>query len=334
MTVCDAVVWPHRDFDSTLGHPGEGPPGVGCECCPPGPAGRVQAKRPWATDVCGFCARPAQRNKWGIRCLECCTFWCDANCRDRDALTHRCRCRRQDREAQFDPTQETEAEDAVVPPLEPDATTLDEPEPEAMAPPADERMSDLGEEAAGMQDATGRGSTQATARELLERTTEGARLLRALACPATETMMRIPGKAADRVATVLRDALRRAVDSQLAFVKKPTVEGRAEAAKAHRWLWVLPTLLLRVPPSNEQANETMKAASTRKRETIVTHRVKLMETDHAVDLLEIYVAELENPPCRQDQNPAASLDGCTAETLRAGYTESCGRWPQAGQSCP
>ena len=72
----DALVFPHRDFDSTQGYPGEGPPEVGCECCPPGPAGRVQAKRPWAMDVCGFCARPAQRNKWGYRCLECSTFWC------------------------------------------------------------------------------------------------------------------------------------------------------------------------------------------------------------------------------------------------------------------
>ena len=267
------------------------------ECCPPGPAGRVQAKRPWATDACGFCARPAQRNRWGFRCLECCTFWCDANCRDRDALTHRCRCRRQDREAQFDPTQEMEAEDAVVPPLEPDATPMDELVPEAMAPAADERMSDLDAEAAGMQDATGRRSTQATATELLERTTEGALQLRALACPATETTIRIPGKAADRVATVLRDALRRAVDSQLAYVKKPTVASRAEAAKAHRWLWVLPTLLLRVPPSGELANETMKVASARKRETIVTDRVELMETDHAVDLVETHVAELENLPC-------------------------------------
>ena len=112
------------------------------------------------------------------------------------------------------------------------------------------------EEADGIQDAAGRGSTQGTATELLERTTEGALLLRALASPATETMIRIPGKAADRVATVLRDALRRAVDSQLAYIKKPTVAGRAEAAKAHRWLWVLPTLLLRVPPSGELANET------------------------------------------------------------------------------
>ena len=38
-------------------------------------------------DACGFCARPAQRNKWRYRCLECCTFWCDANCRDRHALS-------------------------------------------------------------------------------------------------------------------------------------------------------------------------------------------------------------------------------------------------------
>ena len=92
---------------------------------------------------------------------------------------------------------------------------------------------------------------------------------------------------------MLRDALRRAVESQLANVKKPTVAGRAEAAKAHRWLWVLPTLLLRVPPSDEQTDETTKAASARRRETIVTDRVKLMETDHAVDLLETYVLSLK-----------------------------------------
>ena len=70
MTVCDALVRPHRDFDSTLGYPGEGPPEVGCECCPPGQAGRVQANRPWATDTCGFCDRPAQRNKWGSDALN------------------------------------------------------------------------------------------------------------------------------------------------------------------------------------------------------------------------------------------------------------------------
>ena len=114
----DARVNPYRDFDSTLGHPG-GPPEVGCECCPPGPAGRVQAKRPWTIDVCGFCARPAQRNKWGYRCIECSTFWCDANCRDRHALTHRCRCRRKDTEARASPAQETDTQDAVLPPLPP-----------------------------------------------------------------------------------------------------------------------------------------------------------------------------------------------------------------------
>ena len=56
-----------------------------------------------------------------------------------------------------EPAQETETQDAVLPPLEPDATPLDEPVPEAMAPLADERMSGMDEEAAGMQDATGRG---------------------------------------------------------------------------------------------------------------------------------------------------------------------------------
>ena len=151
-------------------------------------------------------------------------------------------------------------------------------------------------------------------------------------------MIRIPGKAADRVATVLRDALRRAVDSQLAYVKKPTVAGRAEAAKAHRWLWVLPTLLLRVPLSGELANETTNFASARKRETIVTDRVELIETDHAVDLLETYVAELETPPPPPSHatgsEHAASLDGCPTEKLWEGFTESCGRWPQTGQSCP
>ena len=264
-------------FSSTLGYPGEGPPGVGCECCPRGPAGRVQAKRPWAMDTCG----KGINGKY--RCLECCTFWRDAN--------------------QADPTQETEAEDAVLPPLpppplpppEPDATPLHETVPEVMEPPADVRMPGMDEEAVGMQDAAARGSTHGTATELLERTSEGALLLRALASPATETLIRIPSKAADRVATVLRDALRRAVDSQLAYVKKPTVAGRAEAAKAHRWLWVLPTLFLRVPPSGELANETMKFASARKRETVVTDRVKPIETDHAVDLLETHVAELEDP---------------------------------------
>ena len=189
-----------------------------------------------------------------------------------------------------------------LPPLEPDATPLHEIIFEVMEPPADVRMPGMDEEAVGMQDAALRASAHGTATELLERTTEGALLLRALASPATETMTRIPGKAADRVATVLRDALRRAVDSQLANVKKPTVAGRAEAAKARRWLWVSPTLLLRAPSSGELANETMKVASARKRETIVTDRVKLIETDHAVDLLETYVAELENPPCHQDRN--------------------------------
>ena len=256
--------------DSTLGYPGEGPPGVGCECCPLGPARRVQAKRPWAMDACGFCARRAQRNKWGYRCLECCTFWCDAN-RDRHALTHRCRCRRQDREAQADPTQETEAEDAVLPPLpppplpplEPDATPLDE--PDTLRRWCHRLMSECQtwtRKRLGMQDAIGPVYSDGAPGA---HTTEGALLLRALACPATETMIRIPGKAADRVAAVLRDALRRAVDSQLAYVKKPTVAGRAEAAKAHRCLWVLPTLLLRVPPSDEQANETMKAAQCQKK---------------------------------------------------------------------
>ena len=101
---------------------------------------------------------------------------------------------------------------------------------------------------------------------------------------------------------MLCGALRRAVDSQLAYVKKPTVAGRAEAAKAHRWLWVLPTLLLRVPPSGETADENAKVASARKRESLVTDRVKLMEADHAIDLLETYVAELENPITNLNRN--------------------------------
>ena len=119
-----------------------------------------------------------------------------------------------------------------------------------------------GDEAAvGVWNAAERGLAQGAAAEILASTHEGALLLRALASPAAETMIRIPGKAADRVASVLCGALRRVVDSQLAYVKKPTVAGRAEAAKAHRWLWVLPTLLLRVPPSVEVADENAKAAS-------------------------------------------------------------------------
>ena len=88
-----------------------------------------------------------------------------------------------------------------------------------MAPPADVQMPGMDEEAVGIQGAAARGSANGTATELLERTAEGALLLRALASPATETMIRIPGKAADGVATVLRDALRRAVDSQIAYVR-------------------------------------------------------------------------------------------------------------------
>ena len=214
----------------------------------------------------------------------------------------------------MDSTQRTEAERAVVPPSGPDQALLDEPVFGAMAPIANGRSLQLGARTAGLQDTAGRRSTQDAVTELLEGTPEGALLLRALACPAMDTMIRIPGKTADRVATVLRDALRRAVESQLAYVKKPTVVGRAEAATAHRWLWVLPTLLLRAPPSDEQTDESTKAAGARKRETIVTDRVKLMETDRAVDL-----AELENPPCRQNQNPLPA------------WTEAqqkhCGRWP-------
>ena len=101
---------------------------------------------------------------------------------------------------------------------------------------------------------------------------------------------------------MLSGALRRVVDSQLAYVKKPTAAGRVEAAMAHRWLWVLPTLLLRVPPSTEAADENVKTAGARKRESLVIDRVKLIEADHALDLLETYVAEMENPTTNQDQN--------------------------------
>ena len=146
------------------------------------------------------------------------------------------------------------------------------------------------------------GAAQGAAAEILASTHEGTLLLRALASPAAETMIRIPGKAADRVASVLCGALRRVVDSQLAYVKKPTAAGRVEAAMAHRWLWVLPTLLLRVPPSTEAADENAKTAGARKRESFVIDRVKLIEADHAIDLLETYVAEMENPTANRDQN--------------------------------
>ena len=92
--------------------------------------------------------------------------------------------------------------------------------------------------------------------------------------------------------------------------------------------------LIASPPSGELANETTKVASARKRETMVTDRVKLIETDHAVDLLETFVAELENPPMPPGSEHAASMHGCPTENLWAGYTESCGWWPQTGQSCP
>ena len=59
-----------------------------------------------------------------------------------------------------------------------------------------------------------------------------------------------------------------------------------------------------------------------KEKHIVTDRVKLIKTDHAVDLLETYVAELENPPCHQDQNMLASLDGCPTEKLSAGIRKA------------
>ena len=91
-----------------------------------------------------FVLGPAQRNKWGYRCIECSTFWCDADCRDRHALTHRCRCRRQGGEAQAAPAQETETQDAVLPPLPPppipppvpDATLPNENVPVELEPPA------------------------------------------------------------------------------------------------------------------------------------------------------------------------------------------------------
>ena len=90
------------------------------------------------------------------------------------------------------PSFTTEAEDAVLPPLpppplpppEPDATPLHETVPEVMEPLADERMPAMDEEAVGMQDAATRGSAHGTATELLERASEGALLLRALASPA------------------------------------------------------------------------------------------------------------------------------------------------------
>ena len=50
------------------------------------------------------------------------------------------------------------------------------------------------------------GAAQGAAAEILASTHEGTLLLRAMASPAAETMMRIPGKAADRVASVWRIA--------------------------------------------------------------------------------------------------------------------------------
>ena len=85
--------------------------------------------------------------------------------------------------------------------------------------------------AVGVRNAVKRGLAQGAAAEILASTHEGALLLRALASPVAETLIRILGKAADRVASVLCGALRRAVDSQLAYVKKPTV---AEVLKPRR----------------------------------------------------------------------------------------------------
>ena len=96
---------------------------------------------------------------------------------------------------------------------------------------------------------------------------------------------------------------------------KPTVAGRAEAAKAHGWLWVSP-LLWPVPLCGELANEPQQVASARKRESIVTNRVKFIETDHVVDLQETSVVEFENLPMSDTIRTRFRLemrtDGCTS----------------------
>ena len=99
--------------------------------------------------------------------------------------------------------------------------------------PAGVQMPGADEAAVGVRNAAELGWPRGAVAEIVASAHEGALLLRALASPATETMIHIPGKAADRVASVLCGALRRTVDSQLAYVKKPAVAGRAEAAKAH-----------------------------------------------------------------------------------------------------
>ena len=71
------------------------------------------------------------------------------------------------------------------------------------------------------------------------------------------------------------------------------------------------------------ADENAKVASARKRETLVTDRVKLIKADHALDLLETYVAEPEKPTTNLDRNMMPAWTDAQQKKLWAGNTEGC-----------
>ena len=179
-----------------------------------------------------------------------------------------------------------------------------------------------GDEAAvGIRNAAEGGSAQGAAAEILASTHEGALLLRALASPAAETMIRIPGKAADWVASVLCGALRRAIDSQLACVKKPTVCGtllkprrlidgcgcyppfHCESLSRVRRL-----MRMRRLPVPEKENPSSQTVLNSQRRTML------------FDLLETYVAELENTTTNFDRNMLPAWTDAQQKKLWAGNT--------------
>eukprot|EP00973_Karenia_brevis_P077109 10709331-Karenia_brevis.AAC.1 len=78
----------------------------------------------------------------------------------------------------------------------------------------------------------------------------------ATAQPAVRTLMDIPHVLENRVATLLRDLLARHVDAEHAYWEHPGIESGRNAARASRWAWLGPVLLLRTPAAGDVAGRT------------------------------------------------------------------------------
>ena len=133
----------------------------------------------------------------------------------------------------------------------------------------------------------------------LARDQEGELLLRATAEQATITMHSVPARMVQRVADLFRDQLEVMVRTQRGASAWPGPATCRETPVSQRWVWLLPTRLLRRVPAGGDAAEsgmrkvTREGHNQRKQDHEVYLRVKRAERGDWIGLLRHYVDEME-----------------------------------------